>query len=131
MWVFVKYLMVGMVNTVAGFAVIVFCLEVIGLNPVASNATGFAAGLIISFLLNRSFSFRSSVPVATGLLSFTAVAAVGYLLNLAALLAGQNILHLGTYPSQILAVATYVLVVFFASKKLVFRDSASNGRAPS
>jgi putative flippase GtrA len=131
MWVFVKYLMVGAINTIAGFAVIVFCLEILGLQPVPANAIGFVVGLVISFLLNRSFSFRSSVPITTGLLSFAVVAGAGYLVNLAALLAGEKILHLGTYPSQILGVSTYVLVVFFASRKLVFRDSASNRGAQS
>jgi putative flippase GtrA len=29
MWVFAKYLMVGAVNTIAGSAVIVFCLEIL------------------------------------------------------------------------------------------------------
>lgn len=131
MWVFLKYLMVGAINTVAGFAVIVLCLETLNFRPVAANAIGFAFGLVISFLLNRSFSFRSSVPIGTGLAKFAAVAAGGYLLNLAALLAGEKILHLGTYPSQILAVSTYVLVVFFASRRLVFYDSTSNSGAQS
>ena len=130
MWEFVKYLLVGAVNTIAGFAVIVFCLEVLEFRPVPANAIGFAVGLTISFLLNRSFSFRSSVPIVPGLLAFAAVAALGYLLNLAALIAGHRFLHLGVYPSQVLGVATYVFVVFFASKKLVFRDAASNGRTP-
>jgi putative flippase GtrA len=131
MWVFLKYLMVGAVNTIAGFAVIIICLEIFHLQPVPSNAVGFAAGLVISFLLNRSFSFRSSVAIGAGLARFAAVAAAGYLLNLAALLTGEEVLHLGTYPSQILGVVTYVLVVFFASRKLVFGDSAPNSRARS
>ena len=131
MWVFLKYLMVGVVNTVAGFAVIILCLEIFHLQPVPSNAVGFAAGLVISFLLNRSFSFRSSVPIGAGLARFAAVATAGYILNLAALLTGEEVLHLGTYPSQILGVSTYVLVVFFASRKLVFDDSAPNGGARS
>lgn len=131
MWVFLKYLMVGAVNTVAGFAIIVLCLEILHLQPVPSNAIGFAAGLVISFLLNRSFSFRSSVPIGPGLARFVAVAAAGYLLNLIALLAGEEVLHVGTYPSQILGVVTYVLVVFFASRKLVFGDSAPNSGARS
>jgi putative flippase GtrA len=131
MWVFLKYLMVGAVNTVAGFAIIVFCLEILHFQPVAANAIGFAAGLVISFLLNRSFSFRSSVPIGSGLTRFAAVAAAGYLVNLIALLIGENVLHLGTYPSQILGVSTYILVVFFASRKLVFGDSATDSRAPS
>ena len=131
MWVFLKYLMVGAVNTVAGFAVIVLCLEILHFRPVAANAIGFAAGLVISFLLNRSLSFHSSVPIGPGLARFAAVAAAGYLLNLIVLLAGEEVLHLGTYPSQILGVFTYVLVVFFASRKLVYGDSARDSGARS
>ncbi len=131
MWVFVKYLMVGAVNTIAGFAVIVFCLEIIRLPPVAANAIGFAAGLVLSFLLNRSFAFRSSVPIGSGLIRFAMVAGAGYLLNLASLLVSERILHFGTYPSQIVGVATYVLVVFFASRGLVFSKAAANRGAQS
>ena len=130
-WVFIKYLMVGAVNTVVGFGIIIFCIEVLGLHPVAANATGFSVGAVVSFLLNRSFSFRSKVPIATGLPSFVAVVIAGYLLNLAALLVGQEMLHLGIYPSQILGVSTYVVAVYFASKSLVFRDSAPSKRARS
>jgi putative flippase GtrA len=131
MWMFVKYLMVGVVNTIVGFGIIIFCIEVLDLHPVVANAIGFLIGSAVSFVLNRSFSFRSKVSIATGLPSFVAVVIAGYLLNLAALLAAQKILRLGVYPSQILGVSTYVLAVFFASKWLVFRDAASDKRVQS
>jgi putative flippase GtrA len=129
MWMFVKYLMVGVVNTIVGFGIIIFCIEILDLHPVVANAAGFSVGSVVSYVLNRSISFRSKVSITTGLPSFVAVVIAGYLLNLAVLLASQKILRLGVYPSQVLGVSTYVLAVFFASKWLVFRDAASDKRA--
>lgn len=56
----VKYLVVGVMNTLITLCVIFVCKIWLGVNPYVSNALGYVAGLINSFLWNRSWVFRSN-----------------------------------------------------------------------
>ena len=56
---FVKYGLVGVMNTLITLIVIFLCKSIIGVNPMASNAIGYVAGLINSFLWNKKWVFKS------------------------------------------------------------------------
>lgn len=57
---FIKYACVGVLNTLVTLVVIVVCKSVLGVNPLVSNAIGYVAGVINSFLWNKNWVFRSS-----------------------------------------------------------------------
>lgn len=56
---FVKYAIVGVMNTVVTFVVIFIMKSVLGVNPLVSNAIGYVAGLINSFIWNKRWVFQS------------------------------------------------------------------------
>lgn len=56
---FVKYCMVGVLNTLVTFGVIYICKSFLGLNLYLSNALGYVAGVVNSFLCNKQWVFRS------------------------------------------------------------------------
>lgn len=56
---FVKYGMVGVLNTLVTLGVIFLCKSVIGINPMLSNMLGYIAGVINSFIWNKTWVFRS------------------------------------------------------------------------
>lgn len=56
---FVKYCLVGVLNTLVTFGVIYLCKSFFGLNLYVSNALGYICGVINSFLCNKSWVFRS------------------------------------------------------------------------
>lgn len=56
---FVRYLVTGVVNVLVTLAVIFVCKSLIGMNPWISNAAGYVAGVINSYIWNRKFVFRS------------------------------------------------------------------------
>lgn len=56
---FVKYALVGVLNTLVTLSVIFVCKSVIGINPLVSNAIGYVLGVINSFLWNKTWVFRS------------------------------------------------------------------------
>ena len=56
---FVKYAIVGVMNTLLTLFVIYICKSFLNINPYVSNAIGYAVGLINSFLWNRSWVFRA------------------------------------------------------------------------
>lgn len=56
---FCRYLVTGVINTLVTLIVIYICKSFIGINPWVSNAIGYVAGLINSFIWNRMWVFRS------------------------------------------------------------------------
>ncbi len=86
---FVKYCMVGVINTLVTLVTIFVCKSLLGCNPYFSNALGYVLGLINSFLWNKQWVFRSSggyLPEATKflggfLLCYAVQFAVVYLLS--------------------------------------------------
>lgn len=56
---FVKYCTVGVLNTLVCLGVIFIFKSIIGANPYVSNALGYIAGVINSFLWNKKWVFRS------------------------------------------------------------------------
>ena len=54
----IKYLLVGVLNTIVGFGLI-FLLMWRGFSPEISNIIGYAVGICFSFVMNKIFTFQS------------------------------------------------------------------------
>ena len=72
-----KFLLVGVANTLLS-AVIMFLLEGLGYWP--STAIAYVAGSVMSFFLNRHFTFQSKAPFWPSVLRFAVNVAVCYLI---------------------------------------------------
>jgi putative flippase GtrA len=57
---FAKYAIVGVMNTLLTLGVIFVCKSFFGVNAYVSNAIGYVAGVINSFLWNRNWVFKSN-----------------------------------------------------------------------
>ena len=55
----VKYALVGCINTLITLGLIFVCKSLLGINDYVSNAIGYAAGLINSFIWNKNWVFNS------------------------------------------------------------------------
>ena len=104
--------MAGVLNTLVTLALYLLLLLVLP-HAVAYSVT-FVAGIVISYLLNRSFVFRSAGGMSTMLL-FPMVYVVQYLVGLMVVLAWVDILGLPARLASIAAVIvtlpiTYVLL---------------------
>lgn len=73
---FSRYAIVGVINTLLTLIVIFICKGVLHINPWVSNAAGYVAGFINSFILNKTWVFRSDKKVAGEAIKFC----VGFLL---------------------------------------------------
>lgn len=56
---FIKYCMVGVLNTIVTLGVIFVCKTLFGWNLYVCNALGYICGVINSFLCNKQWVFRS------------------------------------------------------------------------
>ena len=72
-----KFLLVGLGNTLLSM-VLMFALEGLGYWP--STAIAYVAGAVMSFFLNRSFTFRSQETMGRSAVKFALNVAVCYLM---------------------------------------------------
>jgi putative flippase GtrA len=115
-----RFATVGVVNTGLGYAVIFACMYLVGLGAVTSNVLGYAVGLVVSYLLNRSFTFRSAAAPLREIVRFVAIFLLAYLANLAVLI--LLIRHAGVHEgvAQVLAGVVYFGLSFVMNKYYVF-----------
>jgi putative flippase GtrA len=128
---FVRFLLVGIVNTLIGLTVTFVCLNVLGLHYWLSTLLGNVIGAINSYLLNKSFTFRSKASVRATLWKFMTVTAVCYVIafGLASIAAEQLIPLLNPaagmrVQDNLAALAgsgLYTTMNYFGQKRITFR----------
>lgn len=126
----ILYGAVGCVNTLVDFGVFTLCSELLLLRPSLSQAAGYIAGVVCSFILNRNITFRDGRGnVWQQALLFIAVNAVS--LTLTSLLMGWlTDGGLNKYLSKIIVTVLSVLINYFGYKRVVFKvkDGKENDR---
>ena len=121
---FLRFLVVGCANTSIGLLVIYVALGAFGLGDVAANALGYAAGLGVSFLLNKAWTFRYSGPLLLASIKFLVAFGLAYLLNLGALWVLIHGWGVNRYLAQAVAIVPYTVSFFLLNKLIVFRAPA-------
>lgn len=116
-----RYILVGLANTAVGYGVILILQLQYGMHPVAANASGYLLGLLMSYAMNRRYTFRSQRDHATSLPAFAAAAAICYLLNVGVLQLSSTLFALPAPIAQALAIGTYTFTFYIANRYVVFR----------
>ncbi|WP_307149325.1 GtrA family protein [Robertmurraya andreesenii] len=75
---FMRFLLVGVLNTMIGLSVTFIVLHGLGQGYWMSTFIGNCVGAICSFILNRAFTFRSDVSYMAGGIRFIAVILLCY-----------------------------------------------------
>ena len=119
---FIRFLLVGIINTCVGLGVIYALKYFFGVNDVAANAGGYAVGLIVSFILNSKWTFNYQGDVAPAVVRFVLVFIVAYSANLAVVLAAINIFGVNSYFAQAVGIPIYTLTFYFGSNLIAFRN---------
>jgi putative flippase GtrA len=126
---FVRFLAVGVLNTIVGYGM-TFAALALGAPYFAATALGTGCGLVVSFAMNRRFTFRHRGRPWTAALRFAAVSFACYLVAFPvarAALAGWAIGPLA--PDQTAAVAGsafYTALHYVALRSLVFNRAKSS-----
>ena len=102
---FMKYVIVGCMNTAITLGVIFVCKSLLDVNPYLSNALGYIAGLINSFIWNKNWVFKSQNGYSREAIKFEIGFGICYLLQLGVVY-GLNSTTFGTYEWQILGIFT-------------------------
>lgn len=124
-----KFLLVGVGNTLLS-AVLMFLLEGLGYWP--STAIAYAAGAVMSFFLNRSFTFRSNADFWPSALKFAVNVVVCYLLaySIAQPLAGWVLGRFGVPAlwverlAKLGGMGLYTVLNYFGQRFFAFKNKA-------
>ncbi|MBU2366792.1 MAG: GtrA family protein [Alphaproteobacteria bacterium] len=115
-----KFVIVGGVNTCCSLSVIFFASAILGCSPYVANLLGYIVGVCFSYLMNRTWTFRSSRSHQAAIPRFLIVFAVSYACNLLTLHMLMDII--GEFPAQLAGAAIYVGVSFVGSRLFTFTD---------
>jgi putative flippase GtrA len=118
---FYRYIVVGVANTAWGYLLIFAFMYVAGWPPEASNAMGYAIGLVTSYALNRRFTFRSRNTVAPEFVRFLTTFGIAFAANFAVLVLLVRVLSVHEAISQVAAGVVYVATSYLLSRHFVFR----------
>lgn len=127
---FVRFLLVGIVNTIVGLSIMYTLLDLFHWTYWLATLSGNLVGACVSFLLNRFFTFNSGISIKKGLLPFAGVILVCYFISYGLgkklafyLLAMTHLLPL-SYSSEcavLIGTGLYTITNYFGQKHLVFR----------
>jgi glycosyltransferase involved in cell wall biosynthesis/putative flippase GtrA len=117
----IKYLLVGVANTLVGLGTIYLAMYFLRLEIVQANALGYSVGILLSFALNKAWTFSSNDHIIYSFLRYLVVLAVAYIANLATVLFSNSHFGLNPYIAQALGIIPYTAIGFLGSRYFAFR----------
>jgi len=126
-WTAIRFALVGLLNTGIDFAVFLALMAVPGTPVLLANACGYGVGVLSSFLLNRSFTFRvhrDDAPLARRLPVFVALNLVG--LALSSLVVGLLVPAVPPLAAKVAATVATFAWNYWSSRRFVFTAPAPN-----
>jgi len=121
---FIRYCVVGLINTCVGLGSIYAGMRFLGLGYVSANALGYCIGILTSFALNRSWTFGGGSSRSTAqFLRFLCVLAVAYPANLLTVAALLPEFPRGAIIPQALGMIPYVLIGYLGNRYFAFAHS--------
>ncbi|MEI6336424.1 MAG: glycosyltransferase [Methylococcaceae bacterium] len=123
--VLIRYLLVGVANTFVGLSTIYFAMYFLKLDIVYANAFGYSIGILLSFVLNKAWTFNSGDRIVSSLIRYLLVLAVAYAANLTTVLFANSNLDLNPYIAQAPGIIPYTVIGFLGSRYFAFRTQGS------
>ncbi|SNT52187.1 Putative flippase GtrA (transmembrane translocase of bactoprenol-linked glucose) [Bacillus sp. OK838] len=126
---FIRFLLVGMVNTGVGLSIMLFLMNVLELSYWISTFFGNGMGAVTSFLLNRTFTFRSDIDWRRGVARFFCVILIcyssAYSLGQAIAESLEASVHFSIQQNVAVLIGTifYTVLNYIGQKYFVFKKS--------
>lgn len=132
---FVRFIMVGIINTVVGLSVMYLLIHALGQSYWISTFVGNSIGACVSYILNRNFTFKSQNSVSKSAVRFVVVILCCYFISydigrslVEGMLKNTHFLraNVKTDLSVLIGTCLYTLINYFGQKLFVFskKDTA-------
>ena len=117
-----RFLTVGVSNTLIGVLVIYLAWRGWGWPDWAANSLGYAVGFVWGFGLNRRWTFRARGSVSRSFARYVLVCAVAFAANLVVMLSFRRTLGDATFAPHLIGVCVYTALAFAGSHYFAFRE---------
>lgn len=117
---FVRFAAIGVAATATHYAILIALVEAGGQRPLLATTIGFCFGTLVSYALNRRYTFQAGNAGAWSFAKFFILYAVGMALN-AAIMAGLIDLGAPYLGGQIAATGVVLVWNFLGARFVVFR----------
>ncbi len=125
---FWKFILVGVANTLFGTGIMFVFYNVFHLNYWISSASNYIFGSILSYILNRLFTFRSSDNTKQTLPRFVINISLCYFLAyglakpLVKMALSGAVVHLQENVAMLVGMGLFVILNYIGQRFFVFRD---------
>ncbi|NQX60251.1 GtrA family protein [Paenibacillus qinlingensis] len=119
----IKFLIVGVLNTIVGYIVYFLCLRSFDLNYMFSLLIAHTLGVVHSYLWNSKWTFKSGSHTYKNLVKFMGVYVCSFLINLLLLYIMVNYLRINPLFSQVVALFITTVVSFIGHKFWSFKTN--------
>ena len=123
-----RFVVIGVVNNLVGYAAFVV-LSLLGVAAIPAMSVSYVAGMVISFIGNRKWTFSHRGSILPALTRFLIANAVGYGINFALLWIFVKSFQLPQIPVQFFATGCVALCTFLMMRLWVFRSERGDAVA--
>jgi putative flippase GtrA len=121
---FARFLAVGVLNSAVGLALI-YAAMALGADYRVANAIGYAGGILISFVVNRGWTFAHDGDWRASFVRWLAVVGVAYAAQFAVVIGLTEGLGVDARIAQALGVPVYTLLSFLGARRFAFPTRAT------
>jgi putative flippase GtrA len=125
----VRYGVVGLASATAHLGTTLLLVESGVTRPIIATNIGFALSVVVSYLLQRAWVFRSNRPHLQAFPRFLSVVAASAALNAAIVGVGHEILRVDYRLAQLVALVLIPIVNFTGNRLWTFREPATTSDA--
>lgn len=126
-----RYAVSGGASALTHFGVGLFLADGLGVRPVIASAVGFAASVVVSYVLQHAWVFRSTATHTAAGAKFLTVTAAAFTLNTTVLSLGTEILKAPYPPVQAVALIAIPLLNYSLNSRWTFRAEPDQLPAPA
>ncbi|PZE20808.1 GtrA family protein [Paenibacillus xerothermodurans] len=124
-----KYGIVGVLGTAIHFISLIWFVELCYLDPVLSSALGFGIVVIVSYYLNKTWTFQSNNRVVNEFVKYLVTSCIGLLLNVLIMHVSISIFNLGYLLSQLIVTMVIPITNFVLNNAWTFKKQIPSQNA--
>ncbi|SFV50228.1 GtrA family protein [hydrothermal vent metagenome] len=115
--------MVGIVNTIVGYSIIMILFHLVGLSYSLSYFLSYVVGIVVSFFLNRNFVFFSQRDKLAEFMKFLIAFGVSYLVSYFALVLLMEWGILNANISFFIGMVIYSTLFYLLNRYITFKGT--------
>lgn len=125
----IKYLMVGVINTLVGTGVMFLLYNVFSASYWVSSAANYIVGSVVSYFLNKYFTFQNKEKSMVQVLRFVVNISICYLIAyggakpLVRYLLSSSNEKIQDNISMLIGMGLFVVLNYFGQRFIVFKDN--------